>query len=109
MRVTAGTLDIVALGVNSARFTGGAVQSASFITASARSIKRETGAPQYAANILARLRPVLYRLIEGDDREQIGLIAEEVHEVCPQLSDGKTVAYDRLALLLLAEWQARAA
>jgi len=50
---------------------------------------------------------MLYRLLTGDDREQLGLIAEEVHEVCPLLSDGKTVSYDRLALLLLADWQAR--
>jgi hypothetical protein len=35
----------------------------------------------------------------------LGLIAEEVHEICPQLSDGKTVMYDRLAILLLADWQ----
>jgi hypothetical protein len=82
-----------------------AVTAPSFVTSSARAIKRETGAPRYAADILARLRPLLYRLIDSDDREQLGLIAEEVHEVCPQLSDGKTVAYDRLAILLLAAWQ----
>jgi hypothetical protein len=55
--------------------------------------------------MLARLRPLLYRLLDGDDREQLGLIAEEVRDVCPQLSDGKAVAYDRLAILLLAAWQ----
>jgi hypothetical protein len=76
-----------------------------FITSSSRALKRETGAPRKPANILARLRPLLYRLLDGDDREQLGLIAEEVHAVCPQLSDGKTVAYDRLAILLLAAWQ----
>jgi len=30
-----------------------------------------------------------------------------VRDVCPQLSDGKTVSYDRLAILLLADWQER--
>jgi hypothetical protein len=82
-----------------------AAQAPSFTTTSARAVKRETGAPPKPASILARLRPILYRLLAGDDREQLGLIAEEVREVCPQLSDGKTVAYDRLAILLLAAWQ----
>jgi hypothetical protein len=77
----------------------------SFTTTSSRDIKRETGRPRYAADILARLRPLLYRLLADDDREQLGLIAEEVNAVCPQLSDGKTVAYDRLAILLLSAWQ----
>jgi hypothetical protein len=82
-----------------------AVTAPSFTTTSARAVKRVTGAPARAQNILARLRPILYRLLAGDDREQLGLVAEEVHQVCPQLSDGKTVAYDRLAILLLAAWQ----
>jgi hypothetical protein len=86
-------------------YFGSQVQAVSFLTTSARASKRETGAPRRAAGILSRLRPILYRLLDGDDREQLGLIAEEVHDVCPQLSDGKTVAYDRLALLLLAAWQ----
>ena len=115
----AGALDFACSGGNrmqltSTTFTLGAgiaatfqssVTAVSFTTSSARATKRETGAPRYAADILARLRPLLYRLLTGDDREQLGLIAEEVHEVCPQLSDGKTVAYDRLAILLLAAWQ----
>lgn len=83
----------------------GACNAASFTTTSARASKRETGAPRRAADMLARLRPILYRLLSDDDREQLGLVAEEVHAVCPQLSDGKSVAYDRLALLLLADWQ----
>jgi hypothetical protein len=79
--------------------------SPSFVSTSSRAIKRETGTVRKASDILARLRPLLYRLLSGDDKEQLGLVAEEVHEVCPQLSDGKTVAYDRLAILLLAAWQ----
>ena len=82
-----------------------AVSAPSFTSTSSRTIKRVTGAPRRAADLLARLRPLLYRLLDGDDHEQLGLIAEEVHEVCPQLSDGKAVAYDRLAILLLAAWQ----
>ena len=77
----------------------------SFNSTSSRAIKRETGTPSRAADLLARLRPILYRLLADDTREQLGLIAEEVAEVCPQLSDGNTVSYDRLALLLLADWQ----
>jgi hypothetical protein len=80
-------------------------EAPSFTTTSSRAVKRETGSPSKASNILSRLRPILYRMLEGDDKEQLGLIAEEVHEVCPQLSNGKTVAYDRLALLLLSAWQ----
>ena len=83
----------------------GTVSAASFTTTSARAVKRETGAPSRARGVLERLRPILYRLLAGDDREQLGLVAEEVHQVCPQLSDGTTVAYDRLAILLLAAWQ----
>jgi hypothetical protein len=90
---------------NAAMSIGVPVSAPSFTSTSARAIKRETGAPRKASDILARLRPLLYRLLDGDDREQLGLIAEEVHEVCPQLSDGKSVAYDRLAILLLAAWQ----
>lgn len=81
------------------------ISAPTFTTTSSRTIKRETGGVRSARDILSRLRPLLYRLLTGDDREQLGLIAEEVHEVCPQLSDGKTVAYDRLAILLLAAWQ----
>jgi hypothetical protein len=86
-------------------FIGRAATAPSFNATSARAIKRETGQPRRARDILARLRPILYRLLADDRHEQLGLIAEEVHEVCPQLSDGKTVAYDRLALLLLCDWQ----
>lgn len=81
------------------------ITAPSFTTSSSRELKRETGRLRVAADILSRLRPVLYRMLAGDDREQVGLIAEEVHEICPQLSDGKTVMYDRLAVLLLADWQ----
>jgi hypothetical protein len=81
------------------------ISAPTFTTTSSRTIKRETGGVRSARDILSRLRPLLYRLLTGDDREQLGLIAEEVHEVCPQLSDGTTVAYDRLAILLLAAWQ----
>jgi len=76
-----------------------------FQVASSRTLKRETGAPHRVRDLLSKLRPIFFRLLDGDDREQLGLIAEEVHEVCPQLSDGKSVMYDRLALLLLADWQ----
>jgi len=81
------------------------VSAPAFTSTSSRAIKRVTGAPRRASDILSKLRPLLYRLLEGDDREQLGLIAEDVHEACPQLSDGKSVAYDRLAILLLAAWQ----
>lgn len=81
------------------------VEAPAFNATSSRAIKRETGKPSRAADILARLRPIFYRLLADESREQLGLIAEEVHELCPQLSDGKTVSYDRLALLLLADWQ----
>lgn len=85
----------------------GQVNAPAFNASSSRDIKRETGKPSRVADILARLRPIMYRLLAGDDREQLGMIAEEVHEICPQLSDGKTISYDRLAVLLLADWQDR--
>ena len=87
------------------------VEATTFNATSSRDIKRETGRVNKACDVLARLRPVLYRLLDhvgGSHDEQLGLIAEEVHAICPQLSpDGTTVAYDRLALLLLADWQER--
>jgi hypothetical protein len=95
----------LAISASTTTFDQGGVSAPSFTTISARDKKRVTGAPRKAWEILSRLRPILYRMLLGDDREQLGLIAEEVAEVCPQLSDGKTVAYDRLALLLLAAWQ----
>jgi hypothetical protein len=76
-----------------------------FNATSSRKIKRETGKPTRAADILSKLRPILYRLLKDESREQLGLIAEEVHDVCPQMSDGKTISYDRLAILLLTDWQ----
>lgn len=82
------------------------IDAPAFNVSSARALKQETGRLSDVRAMLARLRPILYRLIEGDTREQAGFIAEEVHEVCPFLSDGKTVCYDRLAVLLLADWQA---
>ena len=90
---------------NSAVTASVGVSAPSFTSTSSRAIKRETGTPRAAASILSRLRPIFYRLLAGDDSEQLGLIAEEVHEICPQLSDGKTIQYDRLAVLLLADWQ----
>lgn len=83
------------------------LKATAFDVTSSRALKRETGTPSSPQRILAQLRPILYKLLADGDAaaEQIGLIAEEVHEVCPQLSDGKTVSYDRLALLLLADWQ----
>lgn len=81
------------------------IDAPAFNVNSARALKTITGPLSDVRATLARLRPLLYRLIDGDTREQAGFIAEEVHEVCPYLSDGKTVAYDRLAVLLLAAWQ----
>jgi hypothetical protein len=101
----ANTLTFAAGGAIAFEATSGGVYAASFNASSSRAIKRETGKPSFARDILARLRPLMYRLLAGDDKEQLGLIAEEVQEVCPQLSDGKSVAYDRLAILLLAAWQ----
>lgn len=82
------------------------IDAPSFNVNSARALKHVTGQLSDVRSVLARLRPILYRLIDGDTREQAGFIAEEVHAVCPFLSDGKTVSYDRLAVLLLAQWQA---
>lgn len=82
------------------------INAPAFNVTSARALKTITGNLSDVRSMLARLRPILYRLIEGDTREQAGFIAEEVAEVCPFLSDGKSVCYDRLAILLLAEWQA---
>jgi hypothetical protein len=82
------------------------LEAPAFNVSSSRTLKRETGYPKDPQQVLARLRPMLYRLLADDSHEQLGMIAEEVYEVCPWLSrDGKTVSYDRLALLLLADWQ----
>ena len=102
---TADILSFSCGGTTSMEISTGGAYAASFNSSSGRAIKRETGKPSRPRDILARLRPIMYRLLAGGDHEQLGLIAEEVHEVCPQLSDGKSVAYDRLAILLLAAWQ----
>jgi hypothetical protein len=83
------------------------IEAPGFNVSSSRKLKRETGRPMHVRDVLSSLRPILYRLLaEGKSaREQLGFIAEEVHLVCPWLSDGKTVAYDRLAVLLLCQWQ----
>jgi len=104
-RSTTNVVGISAGATVAATFTSAGVNAPAFNATSSRAIKRETGAPSKVSDILSRLRPILYRLLTGSDHEQLGLIAEEVHDVCPQLSDGKTVAYDRLAILLLAAWQ----
>jgi Protein of unknown function (DUF2793)/Putative phage tail protein len=83
------------------------VKAQGIVLTSSRKVKRETGVPTNVRAMLQRMRPILYQLHEGYTREQLGLIAEEVNEVCPQLSDGETIAYDRLAVLLLAEWLER--
>jgi hypothetical protein len=70
----------------------------------------ETLLPAAAREILRKLRPVLYKsLCAGDDPKasHIGLIAEEVAEVCPELvnfRDGvpMSVRYDKLPVLQLA-------
>jgi hypothetical protein len=67
--------------------------------------------PTRAWEILSNLNPVLYRSLcaaDDPDRQHIGLIAEEVAEVCPELvtydAEGRpaNVQYERLAVLLLA-------
>ena len=81
-------------------------QAPSFQITSSRTLKDETGSlsAKEATAILDQLRPIKYRLKADPNNEQIGLIAEEVHEVCPWLSpDGTAVMYDRIAMLLLAE------
>jgi len=83
------------------------VNAPAFNVMSSRALKRETGKPSQLRELLSKLRPIFYRLLADDSQEQIGMIAEEVHAVCPQLSDGATISYDRLAVLLLAEWQER--
>jgi hypothetical protein len=61
---------------------------------------------------LMRLRPVTFRYKErGSDRLELGLIAEEVAEVYPDLvvrgADGRieTIQYQKLAPMLLNEFQ----
>lgn len=82
------------------------LHASAFDSNSSRTLKRETGTPVNAHQILAKLRPILYRLLADDEHEQVGLIAEEVHEICPWLSrDGKSVAYDRVPLLILSALQ----
>jgi hypothetical protein len=83
-----------------------ALSAPGFNVSSSRKLKRITGTPTGAAEILARLRPWLGHMLADPAHEQLMLIAEDVHAICPWLSrDGKTVSYDRLALLLLADWQ----
>jgi hypothetical protein len=94
-----------------------------FINSSTGQISRSTSSRKYkrniktlpdAGSIIDGLRPVTYTSkCKGDDPSQvmIGLIAEEVAEVCPELAtfdkDGKPngVQYERLAVLLLKEIQ----
>lgn len=79
---------------------------------------RSTSSRRYKTNIqniihsnVLSLRPITYNsLAEADDKDKewVGLIAEEVHEVDPRLvhyTDGKPdgVQYDRIAVLLLNE------
>jgi hypothetical protein len=79
--------------------------ASSFNATSARAMKQETGVPKDPSKILSQLRPILYKLLGGESVEQLGMVAEEVNEICPYLSNGRTIAYDRLAVLLLADWQ----
>jgi hypothetical protein len=64
-----------------------------------------------AREILKKLRPVLYRstcAADDPDEEHVGLIAEEVAEICPALvtwdrnGDPQSVLYDRIPVLQLA-------
>ena len=107
LNIVGGAFRVLNIDASATQFNQGPVLATGFQVVSSRAVKRETGKVTRAADVLSRLRPILYRLLAGDDKEQLGLIAEEVHEVCPLLSDGKSVMYDRLALLLLADWQER--
>ena len=82
-----------------------------------RSTSRRSGKAEiedYPAGAAASLRARTFKsLADGDDPDQVhlGLVAEEVHEAEPLLvtydkhGDPDAVAYDRLAVVLLAEVQ----
>jgi hypothetical protein len=98
--------------VDSALITAGVAMSApSYTATSSRAMKRGVRpvSGRSAVRVLERLAPVFYRWRDrllGTD-EHLGLIAEDVHKVCPQLTneEGNAIRYDRLAILLLAAWQ----
>lgn len=81
-----------------------------FQISSSRTIKHELRmpSPTEAKAIIKKLRTVVYRLKDQNapQYDQLGYIAEEVHELCPWLSpDGKAVMYDRVGLLAVLAMQ----
>jgi Chaperone of endosialidase len=92
-------------GSSATAFSDYTLSAAGFNSGSARALKTITGVISNAAVILRQLKPIKYRLKADPAREQAGLVAEDVHAVCEWLSDGKRIAYDRLAILLLQAWQ----
>jgi hypothetical protein len=81
-----------------------------FQISSSRAIKHELRmpSPDEAKAIIKKLRTVVYRLKDRNapQYDQLGYIAEEVHELCPWLSpDGKAVMYDRVGLLAVLAMQ----
>lgn len=81
-----------------------------FQISSSRAIKHELRMPSSAEAkaIIKKLRTVVYRLKDQNapQYDQLGYIAEEVHELCPWLSpDGKAVMYDRVGLLAVLAMQ----
>lgn len=86
------------------------VLAPAFQISSSRAIKHELRMPSplEAKAIIKQLRTVVYRLKDSNapQYDQLGYIAEEVHELCPWLSpDGKAVMYDRVGLLAVLAMQ----
>jgi hypothetical protein len=58
------------------------------IQTSDATLKRDIVPLRYGLDEVRRLRPITYRWKEGDDRVRLGLIAQEVREVVPELVHG---------------------
>lgn len=87
-----------------------ATTAPSFQATSSREIKTEIRMPtsDEAKGIIKKLRTIVYRLKDkaAPQDEQLGYIAEEVHEICPWLSPtGKAVMYDRIGVLAVLAMQ----
>jgi hypothetical protein len=82
--------------------SGNGVYTGSWTQSSDARLKKDIKDLPHGLDQLLQLRPVTYKLKEGDDRTRLGLIAQEVQKIIPEavLTDGKgMLGVDYIGLL----------
>ena len=84
----------------------GKIRAAAFVTYSDRNLKKDIAPLENSLDKVMKLESVSYKL-KGDDRQEIGFIAQDVAKVVPEVcaigseGEGRGIDYSRMTSLLV--------